>query len=75
MQKRRSVDLRLRLSKKWLCHFFEKAAACRSALVVRQRRTTRTFAGRNVFSPTHMSPEKMLSLYFAATAAKLCEAF
>ena len=36
----------------------KRIAACRNALAVRQRRTTRTFAGREVFSPTHMSPEK-----------------
>ena len=38
---------------------FEKPAARGSALVVHLWRTTRTFASREVFSPTHMSPEKM----------------
>jgi len=33
----------------------------------------RTFAGRAVFSPPHMSPEKMIGLSFAAPAAKLYE--
>ena len=33
------------------------------------------FAGREVFSPPHMSPEKIIGLSFAAAAAKLCEAF
>ena len=48
---------------------FEKAAARRSALAVRQRRTTRTFASRKVFSPTHMSPEKMINTLFAPAGA------
>ena len=38
---------------------FEGAAARRSALAVRQRRTTRTFASREVFLPTYMPPAKM----------------
>ena len=41
-----------------------------SALAVRRRRTTRTFAGREVFSSPHMSPKKMIGLSFAAAAAK-----
>ncbi|MDD6077099.1 MAG: hypothetical protein PUB80_01545, partial [Clostridiales bacterium] len=38
-------------------------------------RCARTFAGREVFFPPHMSPEKMIEFSFAAPAAKLCEAF
>ncbi len=46
-----------------------------SARAVRRRQTARTFAGRDVFSPPHMSPEKMIELFFTAPAVKLCEAF
>jgi len=39
--------------------FFDKgAAACRSAGIVRLRRTIPTFAGRDVFLTTYMPPEK-----------------
>ena len=56
--------------------FFDKGlAACRSAGTVRHGRTVPTFAGRDVFSPTYMPPEKMISFYFAAAAAKLYEVF
>ena len=41
-----------------------------SARAVRRRRTARTFAGRAVFSPPHMSPEKMIPLSFAAPLVK-----
>jgi len=41
------------------CAFFDKGvAACRSALSVRLRQTENTFAGRDVFFPTYMPPEK-----------------
>ena len=43
---------------------FEKAAARRSALAY-----ARTFASRDVFSPTHMSPEKMINTLFAPAGA------
>jgi hypothetical protein len=54
-----------RLSKKY--YFFDKGVCGLT--------TVRTFAGREVFSPTHMSPEKMIGLSFAAAAAKLYEVF
>jgi len=63
-----------RLSKKWQSHFFEKDAACRSALIVRWGRTIRTFAGRDVFSPTHMSPEKT-NLIFSRLRARTLRGF
>ena len=45
------------------------------ASVVRQRRTIRRSAPREVFSATYTPPPKMIAIYFAAAAAKLCEAF
>ena len=48
---------------------FEKAAARGSARVVRARRTMRTFASREVFSPTYTPPEKMISISFALASA------
>ena len=54
---------------------FEEAAARRSALAVRRWRTTRTFASRNVFSPTHMSPEKMIKTLFAPAGANSARLF
>ena len=54
---------------------FEGAAARRSALAVRRRRTTRTFASRKVFSPTHMSPEKMIKTLFAPAGANSARHF
>ena len=44
------------------------------ASVVRQRRTIRHSAPREVFSATYTPPPKMIEFYFAAAAAKLCEA-
>jgi len=64
----------LRLSKKWQSHFFEKDAACCSALIIRWERTIRTFAGRDVFSPTHMSPEKT-NLIFSRLWARTLRGF
>jgi len=49
---------------------FEKAAARRSALAI-----ARTFASRNVFSPTHMSPEKMIRTLFAPAGANSARLF
>ena len=51
-----------------------RASRC-SALIVLLRRAIRTFAGREVFSPTHMSPWKMDWNSFApagANSARLC---
>ena len=42
-----------------------------SARAVRRRRTARTFAGRAVFSPPHMSPEKMIGLSLRLRAQTL----
>ena len=49
---------------------FEKAAARRSALAY-----ARTFASREVFSPTHMSPEKMIKTLFAPAGANSARLF
>ena len=49
---------------------FEKAAARRSALAY-----ARTFASRKVFSPTHMSPEKMVKTLFAPAGANSARLF
>ena len=49
---------------------FEKAAARRSALAY-----ARTFASRKVFSPTHMSPEKMIKTLFAPAGANSARLF
>ena len=48
---------------------FEKAAARGSARIVRSQRTMRTFASREVFSPTYTPPEKMISISFALASA------
>ena len=58
-------SVHLGLSKKY--YFFDKGICGLTA--------ARTFAGREVFSPPHMSPEKMLGLSFAAASAKLYEVF
>ena len=42
---------------------------------LQRTRRARTFASRAVFSSPHMSPEKMIGLSFAASAAKLYEVF
>ena len=65
----------MRLSKKY--YFFDKGVCGLTAAHALSAfwRTVRTFAGREVFSPTHMSPEKMIGLSFAAAAAKLYEVF
>ena len=56
--------------------FFDKRnSAALRASVVRQRRTIRHSAPREVFSATYTPPPKMIEFYFAAAAAKLCEAF
>ena len=56
--------------------FFDKGARTPlRASVVRQRRTIRHSAPREVFSATYTPPPKMIAIYFAAAAAKLCEAF
>ena len=47
----------------------------RSEAVKKYYFLTKGFAGRDVFSPPHMSPEKMIELFFTAPAVKLCEAF
>ena len=49
---------------------FEKAAARRSAHVY-----ARTFASRKVFSPTHMSPEKINKTLFAPAGANSARLF
>ena len=49
---------------------FEGIAACRSALA-----SARTFASREVFSPTHMSPEKMIEPLFAPAGANSARLF
>ena len=54
---------------------FERAAARGSALIVRLRRTIRTFASRDVFSPTHMSPAKMILILFALASANSARLF
>ena len=62
----------MRLSKKWLCHFFEKeslrSVPLLSAASGQQRR-------RNVFSAAHLSRQKTNRTAFAPADAKLCEAF
>ena len=51
-------------SKKVVIPLFSRGvAACCSALVARCKRITRTFAGRYVFSPTHMSRSKTIKLF------------
>jgi len=55
--------------------FPTKDAACCSARIVRQGRTIRTFTGREVFSPTHMSPEKINFDFFAPAGANSNEVF
>ena len=67
--------LTLRLSKKWLCHFFEKGCGPLRALVVRFQRTTRTLAGREVFFPTYMPPEKTNFILFAPAGANSARLF
>ena len=49
---------------------FEKAAVRRSALAY-----ARTFASRKVFSPTRMSPEKMVNTLFAPAGANSARLF
>ena len=50
---------------------FEGAAARGSALNVRLRRTFRTFARREVFSPTYTPPEKMIYTFLRLRAQTL----
>ena len=53
---------------------FEGTAARCIARAVHRRRTTRTFASRNVFSPPYTPPEKMIGI-FCVCGRKLCEPF
>ena len=39
------------------------------------KRRARFEAVKKYYSPPHMSPEKMIELFFTAPAVKLCEAF
>ena len=64
------------LSKKAYAFSDKRITARCSALHVRRRLTFRTFAGREMFSPTHMSPEKTNRNHFApagANSARLLE--
>ena len=57
--------------------FGKKASffAKRDRGLLQRTRYARTFAGRAVFSPPHMSPEKMIEFSFTAPAVKLYEVF
>ncbi|MBQ3496915.1 MAG: hypothetical protein IJA73_02190, partial [Oscillospiraceae bacterium] len=54
-------------------HLFRVFAPRRSALAA--QRASRTFAGREVFSPTYTPPEKMVFTHFRRRAAELGETF
>ena len=54
---------------------FERAAARRSALAVRRWRTTRTFASREVFSPTYTPPEKIRCRLYLRLRARTLRGF
>ena len=63
------------MSKKWPCHFFEKASLCIAPLLSADRADNSTLTSRIVFSATHMSRQKTDFTTFASADAKLCEAF
>ncbi len=55
--------------------FRQKVAACHSARTVRRRRPIRTFTGRDVCSPTHMSPENMEFIFFRRCGGETLRGF